>query len=866
MRNTLMVTAVIVLSSLVAACGGGGTSAGDGGTFPSPTASPSPDPAVSPSPSPTAPPSADLFTITGSMTAPGDSAIDSDTADLSVQRVVNDNADSPQLIRNPVTLGGFVAFEVDRFDVFEVDLVAGQQIDLFISGDGTDNDLDLRLADANRQVIAQSAGVSKFESLTVPGSGSATYFIEVSAFSGESNYVMTISQASASDAPQGAAHAMSTQAEFLPGQVLVKRTDADSAAPQARAQSIGGDWLAGVPGGVDLLDISTRAKAQVDGDLNGFQVSNSELAAKIATLKTLKHMARQPGVSHVEPNLIRRISVVPNDEFFDEQWHYRLINLPQAWDITTGSPAVTVAVADTGVRLNHPDLIGKFDPLDPNGFDFISDPQRSLDGDGIDGNADDPGDGSVAGNSSFHGTHVAGTVAAATDNGIGVAGAAWDTRIMPLRVLAEVGSSFDIINAVLYAAGLPNASGQLPPRPADLINLSLGGDTASQSEQQAYADAINAGLIVIAAAGNSGDERLSYPASYPGVVSVGAVGRQKQRAPYSQFNAQVDVVAPGGDVTRSSLDGILSTLSDDSGAAIRDGIGFLQGTSMAAPHMAGVVALMKAVHPGLTPNELNQLLASGAITEDLGVAGRDNQFGHGLIDANLAVREAVRLASGEPPADNPRLAVQPDALNFGNQLERLTVDVANVGTGDLALASVNADVEWLTVTPQAVSDDGLGRYDVAVDRSALTAGVFSAAITFVSDVNTVQVPVLVSVGNPTGNVDAGKQYVLLVDEASGAVLDQDEVQAVAGRYSFSFDAVPDGRYLLISGSDSDNDGLICDGGESCGAFPLLDSPRPVIVEGGNVEVADFLVSFGLGVSTATAQVIETPTVGLRRLK
>ena len=141
------------------------------------------------------------------------------------------------------------------------------------------------------------------------------------------------------------------------------------------------------------------------------------LAARIATLRAIKRVQRQAGVAWAEPNALRKPHALPNDEFFSQQWHYGLINLPQAWDITTGSPEIRVAVADTGVRLAHPDLAGKFDPADPDGFDFVSDPALSLDGDGIDSNADDPGDGGIAGVSSFHGTHVAGTIGAATHNG-----------------------------------------------------------------------------------------------------------------------------------------------------------------------------------------------------------------------------------------------------------------------------------------------------------------------------------------------------------------------------------------------------------------------------------------------------------------
>lgn len=880
---------IVVLSCLLAACGGGSSDNEAGGAAapapsltPSPSPSPSPNPNPSPSPTsgpgpspstsptpPTPPPTnrPAAARLSGRLSAPQDAAVDGDTADPSVQPMPNNSVDMAQMLGNPVTLGGHASLATDPFDVLAASLAPGQIINLFIAEDGANNDLDLLLANDELEVVGQSLGTGKFESLTVPeAAGTQRYFIQVDAFDGASNYVLTVSQPGAnpaSAAPQESA--MSTQMAFVPHQALVQMKDADDAGFGARSLGATTRWLGQVPGGPGLLALSPEVTARAAVAGSGFNIVDPALAARIATLRAIKRVQRQAGVAWAEPNPLRKPHALPNDEFFSQQWHYGLINLPQAWDITTGSPEIRVAVADTGVRLAHPDLAGKFDPADPDGFDFVSDPALSLDGDGIDSNADDPGDGGIAGVSSFHGTHVAGTIGAATHNGgLGVAGVGWDTRIMPLRVLGAdgAGSGFDIINAVRYAAGLPNSSGRRPPRAADVLNLSLGGDGFSQSEQMAYREAADAGLIIIASAGNSGDSRRSYPASYDAVVSVGAVGRQQQHAPYSQFNDAVDVAAPGGDQSRATPDGVLSTLSSDSTLPIRDGVGFLQGTSMAAPHMAGVVALMKAVNPALTPVQLDQLLASGAITRDLGAAGRDDRFGHGLIDANLAVRAAIALAEGQAPADNPRLSVQPEALSFENVATVATLDAGNAGTGALAVTSVSDDAPWLTVMPTDVDGDGLGRYAVTVDRSMLATGTFSATIGFASAVNVVQVPVLISVGQGDRDASVGKQYVLLIDPDTDAVVAQDEVEVGDAGYSYAFEAIPPGDYLILSGTDSDNDGFICDEGEACGAFPSLDSPRRVTVDGSDLSGLDFLVRFGL--STPTLQQVDGSRRGYRR--
>lgn len=825
----------MALLVLLAGCGGGGGS--DGSSTPPP---------------PT------LFMVSGMMTPAGDSAIDSDTGDTTTVRIPNNDLASAQPVRNPVTVGGYANKTGDEFDGFRVDLASGQVINLFVAEDGSANDLDLALLDAAGNTLAVSESTTKFESITVPGSGIASYFVVPYAFSGASNYVLSIGQQGVA----AATHGMHTQAEFLPDQAVVAFREVLRGG-EVLAKAMGTGLLASAPGHADLLDLSAvKAKSATAHALDPYPFADPEIDAKHRTLLALKALARRPEVRYAEPNLIRHASSVPNDEFFGLQWHYPLINLPQAWDVTVGSPNVIVAVADTGVRLAHPDLAGQFDSGDPNGVDFVSDPASGRDGDGIDANADDPGDLNQAGSSSFHGTHVAGTIAAASNNNIGVAGVAWNARIMPLRVLGRSGNSFDIMNAVLYAAGLPNSSGAA--RRADIINLSLGGDGGSQAEQDAYLRARAAGLIVIAAAGNAGDTRRSFPASYDGVVSVASVGRQKQRAYYSQFNRDVDVAAPGGDVRTGNADGVLSTHASDSSGSIVNTLEFQQGTSMAAPHMAGVVALMKSVHPRLTPAQLDQLLASGAITEDLGAPGRDDQFGHGLVDASKAVREALRLAGGATPPANPRLAVLPGALDFGSGAVSASIDARNADdSGTLSVGSVSDDAPWLTVAAQSVDADGVGRYTVSVDRSGLAVGSYSGTITFVSDQNTVSVPVLMRVGAASGSVDAGKQYVLLVNADTLDAVAQDDQLVSGGRYAFALN-VPAGRYLLISGTDSDEDGLICDDGEACGAFPTLDSPQTLTV-GPAQSSRDFLVSFDLS-APAEQSAVSSGARGYRRLR
>ena len=565
------------------------------------------------------------------------------------------------------------------------------------------------------------------------------------------------------------------------------------------------------------------------------------------TLIALKALRARPEVASVSLNTIVRPSFVPNDQYYTLQWHYPLINLPQAWDIATGDPSVIVAVVDTGVRLDHPDLQGQLVP----GYDMISDSSRARDGNGIDPDPNDPGDLGLGTGSSFHGTHVAGTIAAATNNGIGVAGVAFGARVMPVRVLGKNGGTlYDVMQGVRFAAGLANDSGTVPAQRADIINLSLGGGGFDQGFQNVFDAVRAAGVIVVAAAGNESTSAPSFPASYAGVVSVAAVDLNRAPAPYSNFGATVDVAAPGGDTSvdrngDSYADGVLSTLADDSGPALSFVYAFYQGTSMATPHVAGVFALMRSVAPSLTPAQIDTLLASGSLTQDLGPLGRDDQTGWGLIDARAAV-----LAAGAPDTTPAALSITPSGLNFGVVLDDLGFLLANASSDPLTVSSVTDDAPWLTVTPDVVDGNGLGTYRATVDKSGLADGTYSATITVVSSAGTSSIPVVMRVGGQTSS-DAGFHYVLLVDADALVPIDEVEVSAVNGTYPYAFQNVPPGNYVVVAGSDLDDDGVICDGGEACGSYPTLDLPAPIALDH-DVNDADFDTAFRQALSAGVS--------------
>ncbi|MCB1909572.1 MAG: S8 family serine peptidase, partial [Rhodocyclaceae bacterium] len=559
---------------------------------------------------------------------------------------------------------------------------------------------------------------------------------------------------------------------------------------------------------------------------------SAEEAARARTIRELKALAASPAVASAGPNYRLAASAVPNDPFYPLQWHYPAIQLPAAWDITRGERAgspVVVAVVDTGVLTSHPDLAGQL----VAGFDFVSDAARALDGDGIDADATDPGDRDFGGASSWHGTHVAGTIAAATDNGSGVAGVAGGARVMPIRVLGRGGgTAFDILQGVRYAAGLDNVSSQTPDQPADIINLSLGGPAFVPQMQDAITQARAAGVIVVAAAGNEASSQTSFPAGYDGVISVSAVDIGNARSDFSNFGATIDVAAPGGSGSAGDVnadgypDNILSTHADDTGGDGQPAFGFLNGTSMAAPHVAGVLALMRAVNADITPAQVDTLLAAGQLTDDLGIAGRDDEFGHGLINAYKAVVAARDLAGGG--ALPPVLAAQPGRFDFGSGSAARTLRLENQGGGVLDISAVTASDDWIVVSGGNTVNGAL-EFQVSVDRRDLPGGAYGGRLTITSNVGSHIVPVTMLVAGAELPSDVGRVYFLLLDPETGLSVAQADAAASSGRYDFRFNGVEAGEYLLVAGSDLDNDDFICGPGESCGAWPVASAPDVLTV-------------------------------------
>ena len=503
-------------------------------------------------------------------------------------------------------------------------------------------------------------------------------------------------------------------------------------------------------------------------------------ASGISAEELASRLLQQGEVEYAEPDRMKKIRAVPNDPLLGSQWYlqnlqYAAINAVGAWDFGIGLPGVTVAVIDTGITA-HVDLAARLLP----GYDFISDAAQGGDGNGWDSDPSDAGDGLAPTDvssmrnpnstlyqcgsgangdqpipSNWHGTKVAGIVAAAGNNGVGIAGVAWGVNILPVRAMGKCGGrDSDILTAMRWAAGLPIGGVPTNTHPARIINLSLGGqNTCTAAWRDVMADMTRAGVLVVAAAGNeprfdpfTGAPLIDEPGNCPGVLAVAGVRHEGNKVGYSSFGAEVGISAPAGNCVNTGGACLFPiNTTSNSGTytpatpTYTDSTDYTVGTSFATPMAAGVAGLMWSVHADFTPALLIQRLKSGArsfvadpalptcpqLVPDSDVkAGQCNcttsTCGAGLLNAFGAVSEALRpvaratvsgggttglavtldasgseVATGRSIASYRWSAVQGDGSNAAMQ------------NGDKASASVVPDkAGQLAVTLQITDDSG----------------------------------------------------------------------------------------------------------------------------------------------------------------
>lgn len=537
----------------------------------------------------------------------------------------------------------------------------------------------------------------------------------------------------------------------------------------------------------------------------------------------------------------------PDDPYSPWQaWHYEMADVRRAWDYTTGSQSVVVAVVDDGTRFDHPDLAPN---LTSDGYDFVSPNSVPLCGGGvIDAGADgdgwdpdptkplmgtyndalgcfDPGTGSLG----SHGVHVAGTIGARGNDGYGVAGVSWNVSIRPVRVIGVTGSgnNFDIAMGIAYAAGyaIEVAPGEFAQAsgPADIINLSLGGPTDDPILHDAITAADAAGSLLVASAGNDGTTNPNYPAAYPEVLSVAAVGPDGQPASYTNLAPSVDLFAPGGDQADGGVDfGVISTDWDYSTGS--PSFNYSDGTSMAAPHVSGVAVLLLAREPGLSPAQLKSRLinyASGgilnarnSITQSMSPV--QNQFVH-LYDATSGAPLATVQASGTGTFEFQFLP-DGDYFLFAGQDED--------GDGITGAPGRRWGANGGSSSPSSITVGGAGQYpasftygypielepnDGQSDASFLALGGYTNAVTGSTtdvDVYTVTIPAAGAYTFRTTAVAGACGFALeedtileLYDSVGGLIASNDDVDVAALDFCSRIETMlePGTYYLAVSG-------------------------------------------------------------------
>ncbi len=764
----------------------------------------------------------------------------------------------------PSTTGGYLSdrsdtyanglgYPLDQEDSYAVSLVEGDRYFLqCFPATGADQDtLDVSLALNGVEVASGNACGSG----GIAGSpAGATTFLVTANGGGPFRYVLSIAPKTSLSAmdvawpepPLREGEAIVTGPAAVAGTLSSSGLQASSVMELER--SIGPDtWQVRRKPGVSALS----------------SVSGGGRDARAETIEWIREMRDEFGLK-AEPNYrFSLLATAPGDDPFyadeEDRWNLDQISLSEAWALagTSWGQGVGVAVMDTGMFTTTPDSYSNWhedlvnNVVNEGGIlDFVN-PDYDVDGqegrDGVPGTPVTPDNPEAT---SFHGTHVAGIIAA-EDNSDGTVGIAHQATILPYRVLGVgpvggedgTGAVSDLIAAINNATDDRND--------VDVINLSLGGLPQIDALQDATDRANSNGILVVAAGGNSGDASAVYPAANRRVVGVGATTRGGELASYSNYGQSVDLLAPGGALN----DGIVNAYGEVSATgSLSDSYAYLAGSSMAAPHVAGVYALMKGVSDSLTASQFRAQLIAGELTTAGGPdgtfdLGNYTLYGHGLIDAE----KSVGSVNAFPTVVSawPRVV----ELSPSGTERRVLLEVLKQSSAADPLVSGSPDIPGaFTLTdddgnPINVNDEIPEAVRISVDSSAVPDDrplVEEILIPYSNGTDSfdLRIPVYVQAADTSGDRDAGRHYVLLLDANDFGSSRSRQVLASYndGRYSYAIDDMVPGDYILVAGTDLDNNGMICENGEACAEYPETGS-RQVISIGDQDLQLDMTTSF-----------------------
>ena len=847
-RKSSLSFITLALGGLLASCGGGGGGGGsDGGGL-----------------------NGDSAGVQGAIDIASGSRVDRDYADL--WRVNDGNwpagRDGTVTLPVPATVGGYLNhrsrsdYPEDNTDTYVAPMEDGDRYVLqCFSSIGLDEDgLDVTLALDGTNDNSDACGSGGIYS---GGSGNVQITVSTNSDGGPLRYVLTI-------VPQGS---LSTFNVNWPEPEL-RVDEAIVTGPVAFASTLSSSGLRAS----SVMDVGRSIGPDTwhvrrDESVNARSARSAGTSdPRAKTIEWIQTMREEFGLD-AEPNyLVQQSTTSPGGNpfyvsFYDgdisrpDNWNLAQINMEPAWNsIGTWGQNVGVAVMDTGMFSTdlstyadwHEDLVNNV--VDPAGgtLDFVSD-DYDVDGNyvtgtqGRDGNPSTPPTPGDPGGTSFHGTHVAGIIAA-EDNTVGTVGIAHQATILPYRVLGidpvtgddGTGAVSDLIDAINTAADRNDV---------DVINLSLGGLPQLAALQDATDRAYNNGILVVAAGGNSGDASAVYPAANRRVVGVGATNRDVELASYSNYGQSVDLLAPGG----AFDDGILNAYGNAAGGNLVREYGYLAGTSMAVPHLTGVYALAKGVKSDLSPGQFRAQLIAGDLTADPAVSGLDNYalFGAGLLDAQRALQNRDDFPT--VVSAWPRVL---EVSSSGNEstvlLEILKDDAQNapVVSGEPVI-STPFEMTDGDGQPVNIGDPIPESLRIRVDPDALPSNrEVSGSIKIEhtaenGSTRTLIVPVYVQSTDQQENRSAGRHYVLLLD--ADDFDSSRSMQVVArennGEYEYSLNDVTPGDYILVAGTDLDSNGLICENGEACAEYPSAGSREVFSIGEGETLRLDMTTSF-----------------------
>ena len=846
---------------LVVGCGGGSASeeSADGTT-----------------PSPTPAPAEEKYNIRGEVTLNGNLIIDSDVPNKAFSFLSNNQSSEAQPAFSPVTIIGYAGehisdegeYTYDPLDVFVLN-VEDTTINISLYQTNSSADLDIFIYDEAdlSSPVSFSANLTSFESLSFNGSGIYYLVVDSDMSARGSKYAMVIAERD----EESTTNTIIDTGEFL---IKAKQDSELYSNNSWESQNQFRDIFKSIPKEEEIIKVKPDYE-NIENILNKsylkMKVSNEfqldlELVTELRKIKTLQQLRiKFPGYL-LDLNHVYFPDADPEpfspDPFYDEyQWNLRQINTKEALDLVgQDTKDIVVAVLDSGAPTEDSFAYQNSSFVD-DGYDFVSDTDSSFDGDGLDDDPTDPdfqpvqSDGEIFGS---HGSHVATTISAKNDgneiNGLAV-------KTLPLRVCgsdrSENGggcSSYDQLQAFYYLQGKNNDSGEVYDADAygdvEIINMSLGGGGNNQIICNEIVNLKNAGIFVVASAGNEGNSAIRFPASCEYAFSVSSTKYDEQLSTFSSFNDYVDIAAPGGQVSEDLDgneigDGILAYSFKNSSHDGNDykGLQVYNGTSMAAPHVSGYFGLIKYLDSDITFDELDLLLKSGQLTKDIGLPGKDDLFGHGLMDMYKGLS---LLTTGVDFASLAYPRLSPGKVFMGYALEDKTFEITKVGDGNLEITNIDIqDINGvLTYEASDVDIDGFGTYKALINRTNLSDGSFVSLIKFSFSNDThASIPVLYASGESKEKETVDQLWICAVND-DDEIIPCDVMQMERGVASFRIREVPNDTYTQVFACTTLADNLSFNNSGICGPGDLRGEYKGAnfTVDGSDVTDINFSIS------------------------